>query len=276
MGRRRFQLVEHAVHPVADLEVVLEGLQVDVRSLVPDRLVEDVVQELDHRRGGRHRRLVLEVELGALLGQLRDQLLELGLGPAILLLVVAVDAGTDQHLVPEETAHLHAAREVQVIEHRRVERIGDRDFEDAPVDPDRQHREGPRRSSIDLLDRLRLRLHLGKVDEVQASLLRQGAGEVARVDGTDVDQDLADPTALLALDHQRFLQLTLVDGTVRLEDLTELSTRGHVRRPRPSWHSTPLHRTTAPVRPLAEYAPSDRARAANHRAAACPADDSSG
>jgi hypothetical protein len=38
VDRRRRHLVERAIDPVADLEVLLEGLEVDVRGLFLDRL----------------------------------------------------------------------------------------------------------------------------------------------------------------------------------------------------------------------------------------------
>jgi hypothetical protein len=44
---RRGHLVERAVDAVADAELVLERLEMDVGCLVLDRLLEDDVDELD-------------------------------------------------------------------------------------------------------------------------------------------------------------------------------------------------------------------------------------
>ncbi len=49
--RRRGHLVERAVHAVADFELVLERLEMDVARPVLDRLIEDQVDETDDRRG---------------------------------------------------------------------------------------------------------------------------------------------------------------------------------------------------------------------------------
>jgi hypothetical protein len=46
----RHDLVEHAVHAVADAHVPLLRLDVDVRGAVADRLADERVDELDDRR----------------------------------------------------------------------------------------------------------------------------------------------------------------------------------------------------------------------------------
>src|SRR5262249_2486333 len=48
VDRRRHHFVQNAVHAVANLELVLEGLEVDVRAAVADRLQQDHVEKLDH------------------------------------------------------------------------------------------------------------------------------------------------------------------------------------------------------------------------------------
>ena len=47
--RRRRHFVQRAVHAVADLEFVLEGLEVNVGGLLLDRLVEHEIDEADDR-----------------------------------------------------------------------------------------------------------------------------------------------------------------------------------------------------------------------------------
>ena len=53
VARRRRHFVERAVHPVADFELVLERLEVDVARAVLDRLIQDQVDEADDRGGVR-------------------------------------------------------------------------------------------------------------------------------------------------------------------------------------------------------------------------------
>src|SRR5215471_15954915 len=48
--RRRLDVVENAVDPVADLQLVLERLDVDVRGALLDRPADEQVHEADDRR----------------------------------------------------------------------------------------------------------------------------------------------------------------------------------------------------------------------------------
>jgi hypothetical protein len=51
VDRRRRHFIERAVHAVADLEVLFEGLEVDVGGLFLDRLIEDEIDVADDGRG---------------------------------------------------------------------------------------------------------------------------------------------------------------------------------------------------------------------------------
>ena len=53
MPRRRRHFVERAVDAVADLELVLERLEVDVARAVLNRLEQDQIDEANDRRGVR-------------------------------------------------------------------------------------------------------------------------------------------------------------------------------------------------------------------------------
>ena len=63
MAGRGSHLVERAVHPVADLELRLEGLEVNVARAVGNGLIEDEIDEADDRRGVGFLRDDLSVEL---------------------------------------------------------------------------------------------------------------------------------------------------------------------------------------------------------------------
>ena len=92
LGRRR-HFVEGAVHAVADLELVLEGLEVNVAGAVLHGLEQDEVDEPDDRRlvgqPRHHRRVIGDRHLADFLGDflVRAQLLE-DVGEALVLLGV--------------------------------------------------------------------------------------------------------------------------------------------------------------------------------------------
>src|SRR5689334_21739244 len=59
------------------------------------------------------------------------------------------------------------------------------------------------------------------IDEFDPALGGQGEAKLLAVDGSQMDEDLADQTALLALDLQRLLDLTLPDELHELEHLAQ-------------------------------------------------------
>ncbi len=64
--------IERAVHAVAQLELLLERLDVNVRRLLLERLDEDQIHDLDDRRVLAFHRQPIEVDLLALLLHLLD------------------------------------------------------------------------------------------------------------------------------------------------------------------------------------------------------------
>jgi len=69
LARRRLPVVEDAVHAIAHAETVLEGLDVDVRGLRRDGLVDEEVDEPDHGRLERHVAKLVDVLLGLALSR---------------------------------------------------------------------------------------------------------------------------------------------------------------------------------------------------------------
>ena len=101
LQRRLHHLVEHAVDAVADAEVLLVGLDVDVGGALLDGVEQDEVDELDDRRVVGGLREVVDVLVLRLLGELdvavvevADDLVERG----ALGRVVALDRLADGHL----------------------------------------------------------------------------------------------------------------------------------------------------------------------------------
>ena len=228
--RRRLELEQHAVDAVADLEVVLERLEVDVRRLVADRLVEDVVQQLDDRRRRGHRRLVLEVELAALAGDSSgDELLAAAsfvLRTGILLGRTCRSQGFQRSAVSSATTpfDLEPGRREPMSCSTETAFNGSASATVSAVPSSRRpaaHRTRARRR-VHLRDRGRLRRLGFEVDEVSPPARRAPArGRPARC--AELDQDLTDAPALLALGPQRLLDHALVDEPSLLQDLAEQS-----------------------------------------------------
>ena len=128
--RHRLHVVEHAVDAVADLEPVVEGLEVDVRRPHLERLEEQHVHQLDDRRlvgdvedvlpdlhalGERH-------DVGVL--ELPDRLLD----DVLLVLVGLVDQARDLGARREHRVELAAEHRREVVHRVRVERRRRRDL----------------------------------------------------------------------------------------------------------------------------------------------------
>ena len=168
--RRRLQLVEHAVHAIANLELVLERLQVDVGRAVADGLVEDVVEQLAHGRRVRHLLGVLEVghaggpdALSRLLAARDAVLLDLlqDRGHHLLLAAVRlVDGRGNLARVGNDAVDVAVRREADIVERGFVHGIRHRNREHLAVERDGDELERPRDGLVDLLDRVLLRLEL--------------------------------------------------------------------------------------------------------------------
>ena len=114
---------------------------------------------------------------------------------------------------------LAARHEAQVVEHRGVQRIGERDVEHAGLLAERHH---PNACAVWASTRASSRrgdLDRGEVDDLEPGLHRERLHEVRVLDELELDEDLADLAALLALDRQGLLDLALVDLLHLLEDL---------------------------------------------------------
>ncbi len=142
---RLHDFAERAVDAVANAQLVLEALEVDVRRAALHGVGHDRVDQLDDRRvidRGRHRRrrdVVVRVlehlnvaeRIG---GNVLEQRGHLDVRPFVVLL----DEVAERELPGEHREDVVARDELQVIDDRDVARIGHRDGERATVALERQ------------------------------------------------------------------------------------------------------------------------------------------
>ena len=122
--RGRVHLLQDAVHPIADLQLVGEGLDVDVRGAGVHRPLHDLVDHADDRGLARQ---VLEV-LDVLLVELAALPLLLG-GLGGRLLVEALDGGIDLRGKPDPDPHRLAQGQGQRLQEEALGGIGHRDVQ---------------------------------------------------------------------------------------------------------------------------------------------------
>ena len=161
--------------------------------------------------------------LGSRLGVARVDLT--GVGDRVrqrgLFAVVTLDELTNLVGLGDHRARGSPGREAQVLEHRGVQRIGDRDDEVVPFDADGNDAEGVCRRPIDERERIRARLDLIQIDRLHAGLLAEGERDVSRSREAEVDQALANQAPVATLFGERLLDLPLADHAAVLEDLSE-------------------------------------------------------
>ena len=144
VARRRGHLVQRAVHAVTDLELVLEGLEVDVARAVPDGLVQHQVHEADDGRGigfgfkfaRAGRRPVAVPTVAGLLfivgvAELPENVVQVG---EIRGAVVEVEPLLNFVDGSHDLLHVAVQDEAQVLDGFRVERVEQGDEEGVPAD----------------------------------------------------------------------------------------------------------------------------------------------
>ena len=129
MHRRRSHFIERAVHAVADFELALKGLEVNVARTLFDGLLHHQIDEF-HDRG--RIRLLLHALRGTGLAQLTENLLHARRTAAIVLVDERLHLGATCH-------HRHDAlseTETQILGQLRIQRIGEGHMQPLPVQRD--------------------------------------------------------------------------------------------------------------------------------------------
>jgi hypothetical protein len=175
-------LLQHAVDAVADADVLLVALEVDVRRSFLHRVGEDAVDQLHHRRLV-HRRG--EGDRGHLLLGVRHHLdvvhLDLleQIGDALVgLLVLAVDRLLEGEVPRDDGLDVQPGDELEVVDHPQVGGVGHRHRERAPHAAQRQHLVLRRDLGGDQLQDAGVQLHPLQVHGGHAVLAGQGAHQV--------------------------------------------------------------------------------------------------
>ena len=157
-ARRRLDVVQHAVDAVADLQLVLERLDVDVRRALLDGAVDEHVHQPDDRRLAGEVAQVVDVLF--VVGE------ELEIAVAVLPRTVLPVARAVAVRRLEPLQHVALARQARVdVEPRRhleplqrvlVAGIGHRDRQRAVLLRERQHLRAPQVLQVQLAERHRL------------------------------------------------------------------------------------------------------------------------
>ena len=194
LGRQRCFLKD-SVDSVANLQIALEGFDVDVASTLAQRLDDDLVDELDDARFLRHLEEVLAVLLS---------LCDRGFDPfaADQLVnrvsphsVVELDELVDLFLRCERSLDLQARQHSHLIERVEVERVA-RHHAKRPVAAfDRRKLLSINELRGDASERARVDLDLVQVDDRNGQFLADQTEERELGDDTQIEQDAVEPTA---------------------------------------------------------------------------------
>ena len=219
MDRRRGHFVKRAVHPVADLEVLFEGLEMDVGGLLLDRLIEN---EIDVTDDGRGVRLGFQI-CGAHAGGGGVKLAEDILHRLAFAAVAIVDLGLHQVIRRDDDVDFAAEGESQVFGRLRVQRIDQRDVESGLVEANGQRAVQAGRAGGHEREE---RLGRGPVAEIDHAGAQLGGHDrpdiVAILDDLEICQNLGDFFAAMADFREDILGERLVDETARLKKFDDL------------------------------------------------------
>ena len=234
---RRLHLVEGAVHAVADLEVVFEGLDVDVGRAVHDALVEDHVDELDDgvvvRRafeGGHVVRVALEALVA--LHALAEALEHVRHGIARIAVVLG-DALVDVLFARHDEAHLLREGEGDLVGDARVHEAGRRERDAVAVHAHAEDVVHARDGGGDGVDDVVVELHLREVHDLAALVGRHHAEERVLVEVAAVHDDFADGLAArVGLFLADRVDAVLVEDAVLDQEVEQrIKLLSHERRP---------------------------------------------
>jgi hypothetical protein len=182
--RDRRGLAQHAVHPEAHPHLAALGLEVDVRGELLDRLGDDRVDQLDHRRVVRGL-----ADLGDV-GDLRLALLD-GLGHGFVEAAHAADQRGDVLARGHHWLHLVTGHQLEVVERDHVRRVRDRHAQaTVRVEADRCGVQPPRRVRAHQVERGQVGLEDRQVDVAEPEALRDRARELVDGDLPRLQQNL--------------------------------------------------------------------------------------
>ena len=209
LHRRLHHFVEHAVDAVADAELLLVGLDVDVRRVALDGVGEDQVHELDDRGVLGFARQLADVDVVFVLDQLEifDVEVRHHVGEGRRLVVVLVDRGLDRDFRRDDDLDVVAGEELDVVDREDVRGVGGGEDQRGAGAVDRNHGVLERHLLRDQLDDVAVDLELGEFDRRQAVLLRDEVGELGLLEVAELGDLMAQASAVGARLVARALQL---------------------------------------------------------------------
>src|SRR5262249_54181979 len=222
-ARRRLDVVQHAVDAVADLELVLERLDVDVGGTLLDGPVDDEVDHADDRR------------LAGQIAQVIDVLLVVGeeLEVALSAITAAVPALARalavgalerlQHVALARQARLdlEPGRHLQALQRVVVARVGHGDGQGAVLLGQRQDLGPPRVLQVELAERNRLGREVASRHDLDAQVRGEQRLEVLLGDEPEIEQQALEPFTALLLEPPDLAQVLGADAPLIEQELLE-------------------------------------------------------
>jgi hypothetical protein len=216
LDRRPHDLHQHAVDAVADADVLLVALEVDVRRPAVHRVGEDAVDQLDHRRLLHRRRqradrkLLLAVldDLHVLGLDLLEQVVDLFVRAALVLLL---DDLAQREVARDHRLDVQAGDELEVVQHPQVRGVGHRHRERAPHPAQRQHLVADGDLAGNELEDLGVQPHPLQVHRGNAVLAGERAHQVLLAQEAELDEAEAHANAVGARVVQRLGKLLAAD-----------------------------------------------------------------
>ncbi len=225
--RAAHHLVKHAVHPEPHAQVVLLGLDVDVGGAVGDRLLDDVVDELDRGR--------FRADLGELGQVVLGKAVRADEGVGVRVLgdtVERLDGADDVVLGRDRGLDVEAGDDAQVVEGEHVLRVGHRHEQRVVGDRDRHERVAHGELARNRGNSGHLRGALAEVDVLDADLARHDREHGTLGGIAEVDEHAAERASGGTVHLQRVVELRLAHHAGPHEQLAQpLTCLRHLRRP---------------------------------------------
>ena len=208
--------MEHAVHTKTDPQVALLRFDVDVRCSVGDRLLDDVVDELD---GGR-----FTFDAGEVVEFLVSDVLRAHEGVLVTMLgdgIELLDCRDDVVLRGDGRLDVVAGQDPKVVKREYVLRVGHRHQQHAVLGLDRHQRVARGHVTSHQRNRVRLRSALGEVDVLDTDLLGHDRENRALCRVSHVDEHPADGAAGRTMHLKGIVELGLGYDPGTHEELPE-------------------------------------------------------
>ncbi len=206
-ARGSLLIVEQPVDTVADVQAVLEGLDVDVGSFGGQRPVDQDIDQPHHRRLERHVpeavHVFLELAVAVAAGgsHALDDLLQRGVGP-----VRPLDGLQNRRGGGNEELDRHPEALLQIVQQQRIGRLRRRHRQHRALHGDRTGHVLTQVLGGEVLERRGGRRQLLAREERQPLLLRHRPQHIGGSGGAQGDQHLPETPPLLTRLRERFLE----------------------------------------------------------------------